>query len=532
MTMTMTDTPIRAVTSSKTDALEFKNEKISRSGQAEFGQVMSDLMANGPAETRAETASAQALDALAAPAQGQSLAEAGLGLPGLLGTVGGDFLKAVHWGPHLNIITPETPAPDAHSLEAFARSQGLDENAVQWLMGSTSPAHSGGTGTIFAGLSLTSHTGPAAAVGGLTPGAHWPEGMPAGLHTGLALAGDPLLASAASLPGTSTAPIAPTAPAVATAPAVPTGPASLTVGTGNPQTSGTATLTELQLNPIALTSAALWAMGQNTEKARIDVAATYDSATQASAVALQLLAPAGAPTALWMLRQGLSTPVVKEGATPKTSIALSEIDFSQEATPELLNSLARDGDAVPGEQPTPLSGHNPHKSEAGGAHAKANSDAADNLATADGSATQRSEKVLQLAEKMGRAVGQRILSEIEKGQWHLKLSLRPATLGHIEVEMRMRSGEMDAIFTAPQALTRELLQEGMAKLRDTLSQMGMNVASFQVGDGQTPQGGGNSTPGQMSKSAKPENNDATPTAPVVANAPRVKMGQDGWDVMV
>lgn len=519
MTMTMTDTPIRAVTSSKTDALEFKNEKTSRSGQAEFGQVMSDLMATGPAETRAETQSAQALDALAAPAQGQSLAEAGLGLPGLLGTVGGDFLKAVHWGPHLNIITPETPAPDAHSLEAFARSQGLDENAVQWLMGSTSPAHSGGTGTIFAGLSLTSHTGPAAAVGGLTPGAHWPEGMPAGLHTGLALAGDSLLASAASLPGTTTAPITPT---------VATGPASLTVGTGNPQASGAATLNELQLNPIALTSAALWAMGQSTEKARIDVAATHDSATQASAVALQLLAP----TALWMLRQGLSTPVIKEGATPKTSIALSEIDLSQEATPDLLESLARDGDAVPGEQPTPLSGHHPHKSEAGGAHAKANIDAADSLATADGSATQRSEKVLQLAEKMGQAVGQRILSEIEKGQWHLKLSLRPATLGHIEVEMRMRSGEMDAIFTAPQALTRELLQEGLSKLRDTLSLMGMNVASFQVGDGQTRQGGGNSTLGQMSKSAKPENNDATPTAPAVANAPRVKMGQDGWDVMV
>ena len=96
----------------------------------------------------------------------------------------------------------------------------------------------------------------------------------------------------------------------------------------------------------------------------------------------------------------------------------------------------------------------------------------------------------------------------------------------------MRSGEMDAIFTAPQALTRELLQEGMSKLKDTLSQMGMNVASMQVGDGQTQQGGGKSTPGKMSKLAKPENNDTTPTAPAVAQAPRVKMGQDGWDVLV
>ena len=49
---------------------------------------------------------------------------------------GHDFLKTVILGPHLNAITPETTAPNEESLEAFARSQGLDETAVQWLMGS------------------------------------------------------------------------------------------------------------------------------------------------------------------------------------------------------------------------------------------------------------------------------------------------------------------------------------------------------------------------------------------------------------
>ena len=129
-------------------------------------------------------------------------------------------------------------------------------------------------------------------------------------------------------------------------------------------------------------------------------------------------------------------------------------------------------------------------------------------------------------------MGQRILSEIEKGQWHLKLSLRPATLGHIEVEMRMRSGELDAVFTAPQAMTRELLQDGMAKLKETLNQMGMDVASMQVGDGQTRQRGGESTPGQMSKSTNTGVNASESTTTSAVNAPRMKMGQDGWDVLV
>jgi flagellar hook-length control protein FliK len=110
--------------------------------------------------------------------------------------------------------------------------------------------------------------------------------------------------------------------------------------------------------------------------------------------------------------------------------------------------------------------------------------------------------------------------------------LRPATLGHIEVEMRMRSGELDALFTAPQAMTRELLQDGMAKLRDTLNQMGMDVASMQVGDGQSQKGGGESTPEKMSKKTGSGVNDSATTPASATRSPIMKMGQDGWDVLV
>jgi flagellar hook-length control protein FliK len=125
-----------------------------------------------------------------------------------------------------------------------------------------------------------------------------------------------------------------------------------------------------------------------------------------------------------------------------------------------------------------------------------------------------------------------MLSEMERGQWHLKLSLRPATLGHIEIEMRMRSGEFDAVFTAPNAVTRDLLQDGMNKLRETLGQMGMDVANIHVGDGQTGQSGGDSTPGFSRGKPASTKVIAPETTPATTRAPSVKDPNDGLDVLV
>lgn len=473
MTTTLIDSPVRATPTQKIETLESKNNKDGRADASEFGQVMSGVL--NPASRNAATAAStgEQETAIAKQADGQAMAD--MGLSRLMGPVGGDFLKAVHWGPHLNVITPETTLPDEQSLEAFARSQGLDETAVQWLMGTV------------------------------------PAALP--VDTGLQNGATVISAEAMGTANTTSA-------STVTGATLP--PAA---------TSGAVTEPDMQIAQNALNSAALWVMGQSTEKARAN-AASPEATADAAEVQLQLLATPPAPAAVWMLRNGLSANQIKDTVTPKTAIALSEIDLSQVATPELLDSLMQEGDTASAAHPTPLSGHSGHRLEASTAAPQADTGQADNLPPAGANAAQRSEKVQDLAEKMGQAVGQRILSEIEKGQWHLKLSLRPATLGHIEVEMRMRSGEMDAVFTAPQALTRELLQEGMSKLRETLSQMGMNVASLNVGDGQTQQRGGESTPDQMSKSAKTENNDPTPLAAPVLNAPRMKMGQDGWDVLV
>ena len=304
---------------------------------------------------------------------------------------------------------------------------------------------------------------------------------------------------------------------------------------GEPMKTGATLKPDTPALVSGLNSAALWAMSQATEKARITSPST-EAAPDATKVTLQMMPPPP-PAAIWMLRHGLAPTQPKDNVSTPGAVALSELDLSEVASPELLESLSQSmaeggGSATAGAAPTPLSGHGSHRLDPAAAARQEAQNADANASAPDAALAQRSENVQNLAEKMGQAVGQRILSEIEKGQWHLKLSLRPATLGHIEVEMRMRSGELDAVFTAPQAMTRELLQDGMAKLKETLNQMGMDVASMQVGDGQTRQRGGESTPGQMSKSTNTGVNGSESAPAPTVSAPTMKMGEDGWDVLV
>lgn len=488
MTFALTDTASRASSSAPND-FGPKNESAAPRDSTEFGQVMSDVM--GP------------LKETPVPPSGQTLADGTAMLPGFGTTFGGDALKAVHLGPHLNVITADTTTPDEQSLEAFARSQGLDETAVQWLMG---------TAPVTPPLARPEPVNGLGASGG-PMGIEGIEGIK-GLGTGLPQA--PLM---------NTLDVSSKTLATDAAASLP----------GEPMKTGATLKPDTPALVSGLNSAALWAMSQATEKARITSPST-EAAPDAAKVTLQMMPPPP-PAAIWMLRHGLAPTQPKDNVSTPSAVALSELDLSEVASPELLESLSQSmaegvASATAGAAPTPLSGHGSHRLDPAAAARQDAQNADANASAPDAALAQRSENVQNLAEKMGQAVGQRILSEIEKGQWHLKLSLRPATLGHIEVEMRMRSGELDAVFTAPQAMTRELLQDGMAKLKETLNQMGMDVASMQVGDGQTRQRGGESTPGQMSKSTNTGVNASESTTTSAVNAPRMKMGQDGWDVLV
>lgn len=109
----------------------------------------------------------------------------------------------------------------------------------------------------------------------------------------------------------------------------------------------------------------------------------------------------------------------------------------------------------------------------------------------------------ELAEKMSLAIGKRLLQAVERGDWQLKLQLKPAELGHIDVDLRVKGHVLEASFTAHQALTRDLLEAGSGRLKETLSQSGMDVASMKFNDGQSARFGGDSTPRHSSSGAQP-----------------------------
>jgi flagellar hook-length control protein FliK len=138
----------------------------------------------------------------------------------------------------------------------------------------------------------------------------------------------------------------------------------------------------------------------------------------------------------------------------------------------------------------------------------------------------------ELAEKMSLAIGKRILEAFEKGDWQIKIHLRPAELGHVEVDLRMRGNALDAQLSANQSLTRDLLESGLGKLKDSLTQSGMDVASVRVNDGQSSRSGGDSTPRQpQARFANQGSEDGSPSTENPASALRTSNHDGSLDLM-
>lgn len=460
-------------------------------------------------------------------------------------------VKSVSVGPSIQAITASSPAPDANSLTAFAHQQGLDAQAIAWLMNPHAQATA---------ASATAAPGSAASA------------MPTGwAGSGMAHTTPPILA-----------PTVPTVPTVSseTAGTAITSGTTFTTGTP-PATALGSTVSAAPTDPSTVLASALPATGTATDlaQAATGLPASIHPAVDAKAAALAAAVPVvqailsgpttrtAAPAApsphqpttpdlselsamtMAQLRWGgvkprgvgqadNSTPAPATSTATPTLWAQSDLDLSglgldlglltpnsDTPTPDANNAgspAQSDLSAIAGATLGGASRSDSLATQARSAAASAN---------AMGSPVT-SDQMQQLSEKMADAVGERILREIERGQWNLRLMLKPAHLGHIEVEMRLRAGQLDASFVAPQAATRELLQDGLDKLRQQLDQAGMDVANLHVKDGQTRQNGGDSTPGQrqFGNSAK---NTETPQAPApsVQSPPRPSR-PDGWDVTV
>ncbi len=147
-------------------------------------------------------------------------------------------------------------------------------------------------------------------------------------------------------------------------------------------------------------------------------------------------------------------------------------------------------------------------------------------------AEQRAAQYQAVADQLGEAMAKRLMAQIERGQWKMQLRMQPAALGRIDVELDMHAKGLDATFTSDNAVTRELMAQGSARLRDTLTQTGTTVASVVVNGDSGRQSGGNSTPGQKPKSEQNANSKkgATPALVQTAAMPRAAQG-DGLNVL-
>ena len=128
----------------------------------------------------------------------------------------------------------------------------------------------------------------------------------------------------------------------------------------------------------------------------------------------------------------------------------------------------------------------------------------------------------QVLQRFGELLGQRLLQQIGQGNWKVEMALEPADLGSIQIELEWRKGELEASFKASQATTRELLQEGLPRLREVLERAGIDVASVYIGDHGRQQsfqgrsGRGSAETGLQSRQSDPVNEvDADKAGPKI-----------------
>ena len=463
----------------------------------EFAGVMRDLMAKGERQDVAGIAPGEATDANAAA------------------------LQTLNLGNQFSVITAASPLPDPNSLAQFARAQGLSESAVQALFGDLA--------TLNPSALPISLPAEIAQIGGLM-------GFPA----------NPLLTNPVSANG-----VASTLTLQASAPTlgwIQANPSSLTISD--------------QIDKSVLTQAPhLSLTGANPKVS--DVSALM--ATAGATGVLQALGGMGAVQSQSLGAPGHSDEIAPElgpldamrmrmmPAWENMTRQLAKLNGTDQAAAwgqlcsNILNSKEQcaDGkevlldlgvndpslmsalDALQDQSNTCLvnldSARNTASTGALGA-------AATSAALANPGMTDRAAQIQDLADKLGKAMGERLQEQMERGEWKLQLKLNPAHLGRIDVELDMNATGLDAVFKTDNMLTRELIAQGMNKLRDSLAQSGMTVANVWVNSENQKGSGGNSTPRQNSESDHKVN---ASVSEVKAAETRIKelRSSDAWDTL-
>lgn len=477
-----------------------------------------------PGEKPTETGGDFALlfASMMAGAQGQNLAA----MEGAASPAASE-LQAQPLGSKLNIITTTTPVMSDESLLAFAKSQGLDEKALS-LIFQTKP-------TQIESDPLTNLEVPTA---------------PANVSTdvtamdGIEAANSKLMNSDAALLKASLANATPEAkPAAQPNTLQLDANSSMSWSVENPEQTktlinGTAPVTNEVLKPVLF--------GLNGVRDGVIKPTTPPVSTlaelqnnhpekQSLAASLIFAAPEAAQFAK-RLQAKMALLKAPENmvahAKPATIINTSTIfDPQAVSLPDpILDTLVVETELTGQELQSVLS----YKQETEGENAELSAPAATNVSQTD--AEERVQQYEKISQRVAEALGQRLAAQIARGDWKVDLTLKPHNLGNIGIELKMHKGELEASFTASNSATRDLIVDGLPKLRQTLGDLGMDIAHMDVNNKQERQNGGNSTPSQQQQQGNRGSASGEIAKTVTTSTPTVAAsktgGADGLDVLV
>ena len=335
----------------------------------------------------------------------------------------GTRLHTVELSPHVRIITDPRKAPSPESLTAFAKSMGLDEAAIQKLMGPTSgvdpvPATSTPTASPESSGSLTLNNGLS---------------NPAGL-TGDELAPPhaPILSFATpTLNGTSDA-------VTQAAKAGPTLQPTLGDALQALAPADLANIQQMEINVLPASVSVTSLHGLSGKTTSLSTAAV-----------------------LSMLGGGLSEDDINHlvaNFEPGTAGGESATSQGQSQSDSGAGSF---GQSLP------------RQALATSPSAASN--------TQNAAQVKMSEVYDQLSDKMATEMAARMHKQLSDGEWKMKFGLRPAHLGGVEIQLEMKDGKLNAMIQADNPLTRDLLQNSSQRLRDALENFGIQAGQVQIG---------------------------------------------------
>jgi flagellar hook-length control protein FliK len=353
----------------------------------------------------------------------------------------GQALQSITLSPEVEIITVAQPAPSDKSLTDFALAMGLDAEQIKALLGDDAAAE-------------VQATAPAAT-------------------TQQILAMNTLPSLGLSNPLTSAAPAL----------------SDVTLNTLN----SSSTPAQVVLGTQAVLSQALPLASEVTteEMKPIGLEVQWSSASADLAANKQL-------TPTFNLNQAVVAQVTETPDNISTLAVLSMMDA--DLRPEDIDRLKEEFDKLSAIDDSSTS---PEGTSGGGV---VNNRAASPTSTSAAQTLKNHPDMAQtfekLSQKLATELASRMNDQLNAGEWKMKFALKPASLGLVDVQLEMRDGQLSAQFQAENGLTKDLIQNGSARLKEALAELGMNNAYVSVGqDNRQSSQGGSGQSGQRQAAA-------------------------------